>query len=430
MVSGDAGHWVLIRAGTLIDGEGNVAHHVEVLVHGEKIVHVGPAGSAPRVADEVTRIDASQDTLMPGLIDAHLHVTYSGHLGMQQLEWPRSLELAAVSAGANATKALRFGYTGGLDVGCRGKIGVATKAAIAEGTIEGPTLRVSGQIISPVGGPLDLWPSSMRLDPATRLAALVSGVEDARRVIREQAKDGVDNIKFQISGSTVQSKRRGRASFFSDEELRAAVGQAHDLGLSTAAHAEGPEAISAAIRAGVDTVQHASFIDDPTIELLSAHPDARLVFTLGVYDDIIHIGPSIGYPSEGSQRVRDVWERMVAAVRLAYERGVPFAVGSDAGGAVHPHGRYAREIVLLVRVCGIPVERAVRAATSHAARAAWLGGAGVIGADHDADLVVVAGDLVRRVELLEDDANIRVVMKKGRIVRRISGSEIVTTTIA
>src|SRR5436309_7087396 len=137
MVSGDAGHWVLIRAGTLIDGEGNVAHHVEVLVHGEKIVHVGPAGSAPRVADEVTRIDASQDTLMPGLIDAHLHLTYSGHLGMQQLEWPRSLELAAVSAGANATKALRFGYTGGLDVGCRGKIGVATKAAIAEGTIEG-----------------------------------------------------------------------------------------------------------------------------------------------------------------------------------------------------------------------------------------------------------------------------------------------------
>jgi len=154
------------------------------------------------------------------------------------------------------------------------------------------------------------------------------------------------------------------------------------------------------------------------------------VFTLGVYDDIIRIGPSIGYPSESSQRVRDVWKRMVAAVRLAYERGVPFAVGSDAGGAVHPHGRYAREIVLLVRVCGIPVERAVRAATSHAARAAWLGGAGVIGADHDADLVVVAGDLVRRVELLEDDANIRVVMKKGRIVRRISGSEIVTTTIA
>jgi imidazolonepropionase-like amidohydrolase len=414
--------WLHLKAGTLIDGLGHVTRGAEVLVKGRKIVEVGPAGSLRVPSTGVEVIDASRATLIPGLIDCHLHVTYSGHIGMQQLEWPRSLELSAVSAGANAAKALRYGYTSALDVGCRGKIGVATKAAITEGTIVGPDLRVSGQIISSVGGPLDLWPSSMKLDPATRLAALVSGAEAIRRVVREQAGDGVDNVKVQISGSTVQAKRAGRVSVFSDDELRAATGMAHDLGLSAAAHAEGPEAITAAIFAGFDTIQHASFIDDATIDLLAAHPRSRLVFTLGVYDDILHIGPSIGYPEESRERVLAVWDRMVAAVRLAYERGVPFAVGSDAGGAVHPHGRYAREIVLLVRACGIPVEDAIRAATSNAAEAAWLSDVGIIAPDRDADIVVVDGDLTRRVEHLEDERHIVTVVRKGEVVVRAAAS--------
>jgi len=407
----------LVKAGTLIDGVGGVTRNAEVFVRGRTIVQVGPAGSI-RIPSDVSVIDASDATVIPGLIDCHLHVTYSGHIGMQQLEWPRSLELAAVSAGANAAKALRFGYTSALDVGCRGKIGVATKAAIAEGTITGPDLRVSGQIISPVGGPLDLWPPSMKLDPATRLTALVSGAEDIRRVVREQARDGVDNVKLQISGSTVQARRGGRASLFTDDELRAASDTAHDLGLSVAVHAEGPEAIAAAIRAGMDTIQHASFIDDPTIDLLGVHERSRLVFTLGVYDDIVTIGPGIGYPPESRERVLAMWDRMVAAVRLAYERGVPFAVGSDAGGKVHPHGRYAREVVLLVRACGIPVEHALRAATSYAAKAAWFDGVGAIATGYDADLVVVQGDLTKRVEALEDERCITTVMRKGEVVAR------------
>ena len=405
-----------MKAGTLIDGAGHIARNVEVLVHGSTIAEVGPAGSIRVPAEGVEVIDARDATVIPGLIDCHHHVTYSGHVGMQQLEWPRSLELSAISAGANAAKALRFGYTSALDVGCRGKIGVATKMAIAEGTITGPTLRVSGQILSTVGGPLDLWPSNMKLDPATRLAALVSGVEDIRRVIREQAKDGVDNVKLQISGSTVQARRGGRASVFTAEELRAASDTAHDLGLSAAVHAEGPEAITAAIEAGFDTIQHASFVDDATIALLGSHERSRLVFTLGVYDDIVNIGPSIGYPPESRDRVLAVWDRMVAAVRLAYERGVPFGVGSDTGGKVHPHGRYARDIVLLVRACGVPVENAIRAATSHAAKAAWLDDVGVIAPRHDADLVVVRGDLAARIELLEDQRNITTVIRKGEVV--------------
>src|SRR5258706_5892065 len=303
MSSRDA--WLLIKAGTLIDGAGRVTRGAEILVHGRTIVEVGPAGSVRAPTTQVDVIDATGATVIPGLIDCHLHVTYSGHIGMQQLEWPRSLELSAVSAAANATKALRYGYTSALDVGCRGKIGVATKAAISEGTIIGPDLRVSGQILSTVGGPLDLWPSSMRLDPATRLAALVSGVEEIRRVVREQARDGVDNVKLQISGSTVQAKRVGRASVFSDEELSAATGMAHDLGLSAAAHAEGPEAITAAILAGFDTIPHPSVIADVTIRLLCSHPHSRVTRSPCVDAANLSIRPRIPDTEDRRERVFD-----------------------------------------------------------------------------------------------------------------------------
>lgn len=409
--------WLHVKAGRLFDGTGAVLTNAEVLVHDGTIVDIGPAGSVKRPTGPVAEIDASDGSVIPGLIDCHLHVTYSGHMGMQQLEWPSSLEFTAVCAGANATRALMCGYTSGLDVGCRGRIGSATREAITKGVIRGPDLRVSGQIVSSVGGPLDFWPANIRMDQGTRLFRLVSGVEEMQRAVREQAKDGVDNVKLQISGSTVQAKRRGRASVFSDKELLAATGTAHDLGLSVAGHAEGPEAITAAIEAGFDTIQHASFIDDRTIGLLESHPTSRLVFTLGVYHDILELGPRLGYPAASIDRVRATWDAMVAAVRLAYERGVPFTVGSDAGGAVHPHGRYGRDIVLLVRSVGVPVERAVRAATLNAARAAWFEDAGSLVAGAPADLVVVSGDLSERIELLEDEANISVVVQKGRVVK-------------
>ncbi|MBM4420626.1 MAG: amidohydrolase family protein [Chloroflexi bacterium] len=413
----------LIRAGRLIDGSGAPAlSDVGLLVEGEAIAQLGPFAAIRRPAGPLAEIDARDATVIPGLVDAHLHVTYSGHIGMQQLEWPASLESNAVCAGANAARALACGYTSAMDVGCRGRIGVATRDAIRRGVVSGPTMRVSGQILSTVGGPLDVWPPSMRIDPATRLTVLVSGVEDIRRVIREQARDGVDNVKLQISRSTVQGERGGRATTFSEAELRAAVAAAHDEGLSIAAHAEGPASVGDAIEAGFDTVHHASFIDRPTLARLERHPDCRLVFTLGVYDDIRTIGPTIGYPPAGIEQVEKTWRAMVEAVRLVADAGVPFAVGSDCGGAVHPHGRYARDVTLLVRECGLSAESAVRAASRDAARAAWIEGAGVLTPGAAADLVVVRGDLTKRIEALEEERSIALVMQRGRVVARAEGA--------
>jgi imidazolonepropionase-like amidohydrolase len=417
-------HWVLVHAGLLIDGTGAApGRRVGILIHDERIVEVGPLDSVRSSAPASTlEIDASSGTVIPGLIDGHMHVGYCGHMGIQQLEWPHSLEFAAVCAGVNASRALDQGYTSALDVGCRGSIAVAVRQARSLGIIRGPDLRVSGQMISIVGAALDLWPSTMTMAQHARLTTLVSGVEEIRRAIREQVKTGVDNIKVAITDSTVQAHRPGRQTTFSDEELAAAAEVAHQYGLSIAAHAEGAESIRDAIRAGIDTVQHASYIDLETIRLLEQHPRTRLVFTLGVYDGILERGPSVGYPAIGLSQVRDAWPRMLAGVRLAYDEGVPFAMGSDCGGVVHPHGRYARDVTLLVRSCHVSVEHAIRAVTSYAAQAAWLPDVGSLTVGQFADLVVIDGNLTTDIELIEREEKIVTVLQRGHVAKMSSRS--------
>jgi imidazolonepropionase-like amidohydrolase len=414
--------WLLLNVGKLIDGTGARAlNNAAVLVQGDRIVEVGPAGSVNVPATgQVERLDLADCTLIPGLVDSHFHVAYFGHVGLQELEYPASLEFAAVCAGRNARVALQAGCTSALDVGCRGNIAAAAQQAVSSGVFPGPRSRVSGQIICTRGGPLDFWPSAITIEPRTRLFDFVSGVEEIRAEVRQQWKAGVDNVKLQITASTVQLTRGGAPTTFTPEELACAVQTAHDCGLSVAAHAEGPAAIQTAIEAGFDTIQHASFIDDTTIDALEKKPDSRVVFTLGVYDSIIRKGLTTGYERAVVEKVAEVWPRMLDAVRLAYKRGVPFTVGSDGGGRIHPHGSLAREAVILVRECGISVEGTIRAMTLNSAEAAWLPETGSIQAGWLADLVAVHGDLTTRIEALEDIENIALVLQAGNLIVRPS----------
>jgi imidazolonepropionase-like amidohydrolase len=256
----------------------------------------------------------------------------------------------------------------------------------------------------------------MAIDRRTRLIAIVSGVEQIRAEIRGQAQTGVDNIKLQITRSVVQGEGRGAPTTFTPDEMKTAVTAAHDLGLSAAAHAEGSAAIVAAAAAGFDTIQHATFIDDVAIDALEKHPNSRVVLTLGVYYDIIHRGPEIGYPAAAVSIVERRWPEMLSAAKLAWRRGVPFGLGSDAGGRAHPQGRFAREVVVLARDCEVPVEGAIQAATLWSAKASWLEDVGAIQAGMLADLVAIRGDLTTQIELLESKANVALVMRGGRIL--------------
>jgi imidazolonepropionase-like amidohydrolase len=136
-----------------------------------------------------------------------------------------------------------------------------------------------------------------------------------------------------------------------------------------------------------------------------------------VYDGIIKLGPSFGYPKAAHDRFVAAWPTIVANVRKTYDRGIPFAGGSDCGGLSHPHGRYARNVTLFVRECGLPVEHALRAVTSHAATAAWFDDVGSLERGRIADIVAVSGDLTQTVESIEDEGCIDLVMQRGRVVK-------------
>ncbi len=413
--------WVLIKAGVLIDGTGAPPkRRMAVLVRGQTIESVTPLDAVQLPTEApVEQIDALDQTVIPGLIDCHLHLGYYGHRSIQELEWPSSVEYTAMRAVGNAQLALNCGFTSALDVGSRGQIGVAIKQAIAQDGLPGPNLRVSGQILSSTGGCVDLWPEWMEVAPHARLGVSVDSVDDVRRVIRQQLKSGVDNIKVEASGTGVHPLRPAIEATMSPLELAAAVETAHFYGLSVAAHAERTLGIKNAIRAGVDTVQHGTFLDDEVLDLLEQRPDSRLVFTIGVYDGIITLGPSMGYPVAARQRFVEAWPQIVANVRKAFDRGIPFAAGSDCGGLSHPHGRYARNVTLFVRECGLPVEHAIRAVSGFAAQAGWFDNTGTLEVGRFADIVVVRGDLTNTVEVIEDQACIGLVMQRGHIARRL-----------
>jgi imidazolonepropionase-like amidohydrolase len=282
-------------------------------------------------------------------------------------------------------------------------------------------MRVSGQVISSPAGCLDLWPDFVDVHPHARLGVIVSGVEEVRRAVREQVKSGVDNVKLEASGTGVHPLRPAIEATMTVDELKAATDMAHQYGISVAVHAERTAGIKNSIRAGVDTVQHGTYIDEEGFVLLEQRPATRLVFTTGVYDGMITLGPANGYPAAARQRFVDTWPTIVGNVRRAYERAIPFAVGSDCGGLSHPHGRYARNLTLLVREVGMPVEHALRAATKYAAEAAWFADAGSLEPGKRADVVIVRGDLGSQIEAVEDEACIEVVVKAGRVVKARPG---------
>jgi imidazolonepropionase-like amidohydrolase len=247
------------------------------------------------------------------------------------------------------------------------------------------------------------------------------GVRDQRELaqaIEEQAGWGVDAIKLQISASAVQSDDPPRECSFSSQELRAAVKLSHEAGLLVCAHAEGDGPIRAALRAGVDVVQHASFVSRDTLREIRAG-ESRLVFTPGVYRAIARNGPAAGYPPDGLRRVARHWGAMVRAIQDAAEAGIAFGVGSDAGGAVHPHGEYLEDVISLVSDCHFPVAFALTAATRGAALAAQLDAAGTLQVGAPADLVLAQSELVHHdLEAMRRASNLTVI-QKGK-VRRIA----------
>lgn len=384
-------------------------------VEGDRIVFAGPADAAePGFADEV---DVAGCTVLPGLIDVHTHLFYGGLRSLRAIaECPP--EVARAQAEANAAHTLAGGFTTIREVGCIGNLSVELRDEIAGGALAGPRIVASGRILTSTSGALP----GHRVATSRRdgFALLAADADELAEGARAQIRDGVDNVKLMASGLELHPTIGPDVTVLEEKEIRAAVEVAHEAGCTVAVHCQSLESAKRALRAGADTIEHGTVLDEECCELFLRF-GAVLVPTLSTPASVRELGESLGLAEHQRAQTEVIWGHWRESLRLAREAGVPVAVGGDIGNR-YPAGTNAREIELLVEQ-GFGAMEAIMGATTVAARA--IGRAGRVGAlapGLPADVLVVEGDPLRDVGLLRDRARIRGVWKDGRAVAGTAAS--------
>lgn len=407
---------LLFSGGRLIDTDaGDVVEDAAVLVEPPDVAAAGPVEDVPRPAD-ASEIDVTGKTLLPGLVDSHAHLTYTATTlrgGLQFTEQKNSLPYNTVGAVENARTNLGRGVTSIRDPGSRGAIAVAIRDAVADGIIEGPRVRASGPIVSTTGGLSDTLPTWIDSDAGFMMRT--DGPDEAVRAVRKQAKMGVDNVKIEASGEWISKFADSQTPTMRPVEIEAVVDVAHSRGLSVAAHAKAREAIENAARAGVDTIEHGTYLDEETADLLIEN-DVAMTGTLTGQIDIAERAVEVGGQEEHLvEQLRSEIETLKDAVRLAHERGVTVITGTDSGPPHSAQGNVAEELGHLVEHCGFTPMEAVVAGTKTTAEAIDLPDVGVLAPDHRADLLVVDADPLADIHALADPDNVDYVLKGGEV---------------
>ena len=389
-----------VRAGSMIDD-------AMVLVDAGRVLDIEPAGKAS-IPTGITRIELSNATCLPGLIDVHVHLTSDpSESGYRRLgiSVPRSTLVGA----KNAALTLRAGFTTVRNVGAAGYADVALRDAIHDGDIEGPRMMVSGPALSITGGHCD--GNLLAPEFNFRSAGVADGPWAARSKVREVVKYGADLIKICASGGVLSKGDQPGTEQYTLEEMQAIVEEAHKLGRKVAAHAHGTQAIKDAIRAGVDSVEHSSLIDDEGIALAKQH-GTFLVFDIYNDDFILEQGPKVGMLAESIEKERQIGKLQRENFRHAFLAGAKMAFGTDGG--VYPNGDNAKQFPVMVEYGMKPLDTIRSATLSAAELMGWSGRVGVIEKGSFADLIGVEGDPLADVGVLK---NVRFVMKAGAVVK-------------
>jgi imidazolonepropionase-like amidohydrolase len=399
---------VVVRCGRLLDpATGEIATNVDVKVEQKSIVSIAPAGSAK------PSVDQSGGFCMPGMIDVHDHLTSDPqHSGYSALGI--SVPRGALTGAKNARLTLLAGFTTVRNVGADGYSDVALRDAIEDGDVIGPRLLVSGPALGITGGHCD----ENLLAPEYRYSApgVADGPWAARAKVREVIKYGADVIKVCASGGVLSKGDTPGAPQYSEEELKAIVEEAHKLGRKVAAHAHGTQSIKDAIRAGIDSVEHSSLIDDEGIRLAKEH-GTFLVFD--IYNDtyILTEGPKNGLLPEMVEKERQIGKLQRQNFEKAWKAGVRMAFGTDGG--VYPHGDNWRQLPLMVEFGMKPID-AIRAATTESAELlGFQGKLGRVAPGYLADLIALEGDPLHDTNAF---GRVRFVMKDGKVYRNDSTS--------
>jgi imidazolonepropionase-like amidohydrolase len=401
---------IAIRAARMIDGRSpRPITNAVVLVEGDRIT---AAGSGLAVPAGVRVIDLGGATILPGLIDSHTHITSQPSSYYDDLFRKSPIDVA-VRAHVYAKRTLEAGFTTVRDVGAGELVDVALRNAIDDGTVPGPRMQVATLAVGATGGHGDLTGFSPYLKLG-QLSGIADGVDEIRKLVRFEVKSGADVIKL-IAGAGVLSEEESvGAPQYSQEEMNAAVEEARMWGRKVGAHAHGTEAIKRALRAGVASVEHASFIDDEGIRL-ARERGAYLVMDIYNDDYILAEFGRLGYPEKIIEKERLVGRTQRENFRKAVRAGAKIAFGTDAG--VYPHGWNGKQFAKMVE-WGMTPMQAIQAATVNAAELlGWSDRVGAIAPGLYADVVAVAGDPLADVTELE---RVTFVMKGGTVYKGTS----------
>ena len=388
---------LLIAGAAVCDSAaGTLAPGLDVRVEGGRIAAVGRG--LPRDGAEL--LEAAGHTLLPGLIDCHVHLAYDGRPG-EPLNPVDPVPVYAWRMANNARATLHAGFTSVRDLGAPQAINCDLMRAVDSGMVEGPRIVPAGRMITMTGG--HGWPIGREAD----------GADEVRKAVREQLKAGARAIKLMASGGVMTPGVDPRSPQLGLEELSAGVEEAHKAGVKTASHAQAAAGIRNAVFAGIDSIEHGIYLEDDVIEEMKRR-GTMLVATLTAPHNINALGEGAGMPPHVLEKSRMVAEAHLDSFRRALRAGVPLASGTDAGTPGNHHGQNAQELRLMVEH-GLSPAEALRAATVHAAALLGLGEqTGRIAPGLAADLLLVAGDPLADITVLERPQLIAGVWLEGR----------------
>lgn len=403
----------LITNGQLIDGTGAPpVPDAAVIVTDGIITYAGPAREAPPCPGART-LDARGGTILPGLVEAHIHLTYFNVTELQDLDIKYPVEYVTLQSAVNARTALECGYTSARSGGCLHNIDVWMNKAIEEDMIPGPRLSTSGREICGAGGLMD-WNPDYRKIGMEGIVFIVNGPDEARSAVRKLVKDGIEWVKTYPTGDAASPDINDHHTLcMTFDEMHAVVATAHNHGLKVTGHCRATEGIKNALKAGYDCIEHGTFMDDECLDLLLKR-NVPMCPGLGFELWSVERGRDFGLSQRVIDGHQETLEGGAESCRRVLKAGGTMGLGGDYGFGWTPHGTYAQELTFFVNYVGFSVLDTIRCAT--------LGGAKIMGRADElgslekgklADILVVDGDVMKDISILEDRGNLLAVMQGG-----------------